>query len=116
MDQLLHGADGLAGQEVLLVGGVEDDDGGHRHFTEGGGGDAGLSKKFGLRSLDRNTLQHTETTVVNRAFGLRSAHFLPWEWSKGALFGEQATFGALLPSFMQTMLSSGAPRFRAGHT
>lgn len=37
VDQLLHGAHGLAGQEVLLVGGVEDDDGGHRHFPEGGG-------------------------------------------------------------------------------
>lgn len=34
--QLLHGADGLARQEVLLVGCVEDDNGGHRHFPEGG--------------------------------------------------------------------------------
>lgn len=67
VDQLLHGADGLAGQEVLLVGGVEDDHGGHRHFSEGGGGDAGLHRAFGLASLDRNTLQ---TTVVNKAFGL----------------------------------------------
>lgn len=67
VDQLLHGADGLAGQEVLLVGGVEDDHGGHRHFSEGGGGDAGLHRAFGLASVDRNTLQ---TTVVNKAFGL----------------------------------------------
>lgn len=34
LDQLLHGLDRLAGQEVLLVGCVEDDNGGHRHLTE----------------------------------------------------------------------------------
>lgn len=36
VDQLLHGADKLVGQEELLVGCVEDDNGGHRHLTEGG--------------------------------------------------------------------------------
>lgn len=34
LDQLLHGVDRLAGQEVLLVGCVEDDDRGHRHLAE----------------------------------------------------------------------------------
>lgn len=34
LDQLLHGLDGLAGQEVLLIGCVEDDNGGHRHLAE----------------------------------------------------------------------------------
>lgn len=34
LDQLLHGVDGLTGQEVLLVGCVEDDDRGHRHLAE----------------------------------------------------------------------------------
>lgn len=34
LDQLLHGLDRLAGQEVLLVGCVEDNDGGHRHLAE----------------------------------------------------------------------------------
>lgn len=34
LDQLLHGLSRLAGQEVLLVGCVEDDNGGHRHLTE----------------------------------------------------------------------------------
>lgn len=34
LDQLLHGLDRLAGQEVLLVGCVEDDNGGHRHLAE----------------------------------------------------------------------------------
>lgn len=33
LDQLLRGLDQLAGQEVLLVGRVEDDDGGHRHLA-----------------------------------------------------------------------------------
>lgn len=94
VDQLLHGADGLAGQEVLLVGGVEDDNGGHRHFPEGGGGDAGLNKTLGLASLHRNTLH---TTQVNKAFGLKAAHFLPWGRSKGVLFSERATLGALVP-------------------
>lgn len=34
LDQLLHGLDRLTGQEVLLVGRVEDDDGGHGHLAE----------------------------------------------------------------------------------
>lgn len=37
VDQLLHGANVLVGQEELLVGCVEDDHGGHRQLTEGGG-------------------------------------------------------------------------------
>lgn len=36
VDQLLHGPDMLGGQEELLVGCIEDDNGGHRHLTEGG--------------------------------------------------------------------------------
>lgn len=35
VDQLLHGADKLVGQEELLVGCVEDDNGGHRHLAGG---------------------------------------------------------------------------------
>lgn len=34
LDQLLHGLNGLTGQEVLFVGCVQDDNGGHCHFTE----------------------------------------------------------------------------------
>lgn len=34
LDQLLHGLDRLAGQEVLLVGCVEDDNGGNRDLAE----------------------------------------------------------------------------------
>lgn len=34
LDQLLHALDRLTGQEVLLVGCVEDDNGGHRHLAE----------------------------------------------------------------------------------
>lgn len=34
LDQLLHGLNWLIGQEVLLVGCVEDDNGGHCHFAE----------------------------------------------------------------------------------
>lgn len=33
VDQLLHGADVLVGQEELLVGCIEDDDGGHRDLA-----------------------------------------------------------------------------------
>ena len=33
LDQLLHGVDRLTGQEVLLVGCVEDDNGGHCHLA-----------------------------------------------------------------------------------
>lgn len=33
LDQLLHGLDRLTGQKVLLVGCVEDDNGGHRHLA-----------------------------------------------------------------------------------
>lgn len=36
LDQLLHGLNWLTGQEVLLVGCVEDDNGGHSHLAEGG--------------------------------------------------------------------------------
>lgn len=34
LDQLLHGLNRLTGQEVLLVGCVEDDNRGHRHLAE----------------------------------------------------------------------------------
>lgn len=34
LDQLLHGLNRLTGQEVLLVGCVKDDNGGHRHLAE----------------------------------------------------------------------------------
>lgn len=34
LDQLLHGLNRLTGQEVLLVGCVEDDNGGHCHLAE----------------------------------------------------------------------------------
>lgn len=34
LDQLLHGLNWLTGQEVLLVGCVEDDNGGHCHLAE----------------------------------------------------------------------------------
>lgn len=34
LDQLLHGLNRLTGQEVLLIGCVEDDNGGHRHLAE----------------------------------------------------------------------------------
>lgn len=34
LNQLLHGLNRLTGQEVLLVGCVEDDYGGHGHLTE----------------------------------------------------------------------------------
>lgn len=34
LDQLLHGLNRLTGQEVLLVGRVEDDYGGHFYLTE----------------------------------------------------------------------------------
>lgn len=34
LDQLLHGLGRLTGQEVLLVGCVEDDNGGHCHLAE----------------------------------------------------------------------------------
>lgn len=34
LDQLLHRLGRMAGQEVLLVGCVEDDNGGHRHLAE----------------------------------------------------------------------------------
>lgn len=36
VDQLLHADNKFVGQEELLVGCVEDDDGGHRHLSEGG--------------------------------------------------------------------------------
>lgn len=35
LDQLLHGLHRLPGQEVLLIGCVEDDNGGHRHLAGG---------------------------------------------------------------------------------
>lgn len=51
VDQLLHGADVLVGQEELLVGCVEDDDGGHRDLAGEEEGEGEEDRAFFRRRL-----------------------------------------------------------------
>lgn len=137
LDQLLHVVDWLTGQEVLLVGCVEDDDRGHRHLAEKQGDrkrqlfnllnlSSGSGCRYQSASLDGNKLWFLKEQMVTQygdkqtlcaqsnltfPMGLLSKRgFFPlFFFKRGKRRCSLAYFSvAFLLSFMQRVCNSGA--------
>lgn len=76
LDQLLHGLNRLAGQEVLLVGCVEDDNGGHRHLAEGG---ETQETAFNLLNLGTLDCRHQSKSLAGNKLWFLKEQIVTWK-------------------------------------